>query len=234
MRRAGEVLVENYRVVCAKRHGAHAQCAFEGDVRFAPAGDFPFHVRRHAIHPFDGKERMSREIERHWGIVFPRLSGVFGIFQGGCRSKIYDDCDKNHYKIVGTQGVYENIREEVIISIGYLFGFDVNLDNETVLFAGWVHIFLGALLCFDAYVQNIEDHFNKLSKLNKLTKYNNFYFSINSSPCSSFFFFSSSSNFLFLKIASAAKNGTAINCKLIILIIANEGYFSLYLSLIIP
>jgi hypothetical protein len=98
---------------------------------------------------------------------FVYLDGVFGIFQGGCRSKIYDDCDKNHYKIVGTQGVYENISEEVIISIGYLFGFDVNLDNETVLFAGWVHIFLGALLCFDAYVQNIEDHFNKLSKLNR-------------------------------------------------------------------
>ena len=95
------------------------------------------------------------------------LDGVFGIFQGGCRSKIYDDCDKNHYRIVGQKGVFENISEEVIISIGYLFGFDVNLDNETVLFAGWVHIFLGALLCFDAYVQNIEDYFNELSRLNR-------------------------------------------------------------------
>ena len=95
------------------------------------------------------------------------LDGIFGIFQGGCRNKIIDDCDKNHKEIVGNNGLFKNISEDVIISISYLIGIEVNLDKETILFAGWVHIFFGALLCFDAYVQNIEDYFNQLSKENR-------------------------------------------------------------------
>ena len=55
----------------------------------------------------------------------------------------------------------------MIISISYLLGIEVNLNSETILFAGWVHIFFGALLCFDAYVQNIEDYFNNLCKENR-------------------------------------------------------------------
>ena len=95
------------------------------------------------------------------------LDGIYNIIQGGCRSKIYDDCDKNHKKLIGEQGLYQNINEELIISISYLVGFNVNLDKGTVLFAGWVHIFFGALLCFDVYVQNIEDHFQQLVKENR-------------------------------------------------------------------
>ena len=95
------------------------------------------------------------------------LDGVYNIFQGGCRTKVYNDCDKNHLQLVGEQGVFSNISEDVITSISYLFGFDVNLNNETVLLAGWIHITLGALLCFDAYVQIFEEWILKLTKANK-------------------------------------------------------------------
>ena len=95
------------------------------------------------------------------------LDGVYGIFQGGCRTKIYDDCDKNHYKIFGTDGIFSSINEDIIISISYLFGFDVNLNSETVIFAGWIHLFFGAMLCFDAYVQNLEEYFLELNKINR-------------------------------------------------------------------
>ena len=95
------------------------------------------------------------------------LDGIFDIVQGGCKYTIYDDCDKNHYKIIGEEGVFKNVSENVITSISYLIGFNANLNNGTILLSGWVHILFGVLLCFDAYVQNVENYFNKLCKINR-------------------------------------------------------------------
>jgi len=92
------------------------------------------------------------------------INGIFYIMQNGCPSKI---CDKSYGKLVGKSGIFENIDEELIISISYIFGFDINLENESVLFAGWVHLFFSALICFDVYVQKIEIYFNDLCKRNR-------------------------------------------------------------------
>ena len=95
------------------------------------------------------------------------LDGIFNIFQHGCKSVVYDDCDINHNKIVDTGGVFQNVSESLIVSISYLIGFNANLSNGTVLFHAWFHILFGALLCLDTYVQKLEDHFNDLCKLNR-------------------------------------------------------------------
>ena len=95
------------------------------------------------------------------------LDGIFNIFQHGCKSVVYDDCDINHYKIIDKEGFFANVSENLIVSISYIIGFNANLKNGTVLYHAWFHILFGALLCLDSYIQKLEDHFNELSKLNR-------------------------------------------------------------------
>jgi hypothetical protein len=78
----------------------------------------------------------------------------------------FSKCIKRH-KLVGENGVFNNIDENLIISISYMCGFDVNYKKENVFVAGWIHIFFGALICFDVYVQKMEIYFNELSKKNR-------------------------------------------------------------------
>ena len=85
------------------------------------------------------------------------LYGVFYLIQHGCPG---EDCDKN-YKAIGSIDV------DLIIAISYLFGFNVNLSNETVLFAGWFHLFFTGLICFDVYIQKLEDYFTDLCNKNR-------------------------------------------------------------------
>ena len=92
------------------------------------------------------------------------LNGIFYIVQNGCPES---DCDKNKSKIVDSDGIFKKIDEELIISISYIFGFDVNLKKESVLFAGWVHLFFSGLICFDVYIQKIEIYFNELCLKNR-------------------------------------------------------------------
>ena len=88
------------------------------------------------------------------------LNGIFNLIQNGCQCQTYN-CDKNHDKIFNQE------YEELIISYSYILGFNINLKKETVLFAGWVHLFFAALVCFDVYVQKTEIYYNKLSEENR-------------------------------------------------------------------
>jgi len=94
------------------------------------------------------------------------LDGIFFILQNICQKAEYDCLTKSH-RLVGKNGIFNNIDENLIISISYICGFDVNLKKENVFFAGWIHIFFGALICFDVYVQKIEIYFNELVKRNR-------------------------------------------------------------------
>ena len=106
------------------------------------------------------------------------LDGIFYTLQNVCQVEGEDqdqdlneyknntECNKTH-KLVGKDGIFNNIDENLIISISYISGFDVNLKKENVFAAGWIHIFFGALICFDVYVQKIEIYFNELSKRNR-------------------------------------------------------------------
>ena len=85
------------------------------------------------------------------------LNGIFYIIQNGCPA---DDCDKNYEPI-------DSIDNDLIISISYLFGFNINHKKESVLFAGWVHLFFSAMICFDVYVQKLEIYCNQLSEKNR-------------------------------------------------------------------
>ena len=85
------------------------------------------------------------------------LYGIFYLIQHGCPGT---DCDENYKPI-------ENIDEDLIIAISYIFGFHVNLKKETVLFAGWEYLFFIALICFDVYAQKLEDYYNDLCKKNR-------------------------------------------------------------------
>ena len=99
------------------------------------------------------------------------LDGIFYLFQHFCQNEDEGECETEDkpkpYKLVGKGGIYNYIDEDLIISISYIFGFDVNLKSESVLFAGWIHIFFGALICFDVYVQKIEIYYNELCKRNR-------------------------------------------------------------------
>ena len=95
------------------------------------------------------------------------LDGIYGILQAGCKYKIYDDCDTNNYKLFGKDGLFTNVSEDLIISISYIIGFNVNLDKDTVLSGGWFYILFGAFLCFDVYVQKIEGYMNQFIKANR-------------------------------------------------------------------
>ena len=94
------------------------------------------------------------------------LDGIFYLLQNVCQEEQENKCTKKH-KLVGKDGLFKNIDENLIISISYMCGFDVNLGKENVFVAGWIHIFFGALICFDVYVQKIEIYFNELSKRNR-------------------------------------------------------------------
>ena len=107
-----------------------------------------------------------RAIAFKWLLVFSFLSyylfylnAIFYLIQKGCQKQ---DCDQNHSPIFDDKDT-----ENKIISITYILGFDVNLKEENVLFAGWVHLFFAGLICFDVYVQKIENYYNNISKGNR-------------------------------------------------------------------
>ena len=85
------------------------------------------------------------------------LYGIFYIVQHGCPG---DGCDKNNKP-------FKNIDEDIIIAFSYIFGINVNLENESVLFAGWFHLFFAGMICFDVYVQKLENYFNDLCIRNR-------------------------------------------------------------------
>ena len=85
------------------------------------------------------------------------LYGIFYIIQHGCPG---EGCDKSNKP-------FKNIDEDLIIGLSYIFGINVNLENESVLFAGWYHLFFTGMICFDVYVQKLENYFNDLSIKNR-------------------------------------------------------------------
>ena len=95
------------------------------------------------------------------------LNGIYYVIQHGCQNNNNcNNCDKdkeanNCYKISNQDN------EELIISITYILGFNVNLKKESVLFAGWVHLFFSAMICFDVYVQKLEIYYTDLSEENR-------------------------------------------------------------------
>ena len=148
------------------------KCNKEGQYSFFISKLIRYNLIEKSRHINDNKK--FRSLGFKYLIVFNFLSyflfyldAIFNIFQNGCKNKIYENCDTNHIKIVDKGGLFENVSENLIISISYIVGFNANLSNGTVLFHAWFHIFFGALLCFDAYVQIIEDHFNEKCKLNR-------------------------------------------------------------------
>ena len=86
------------------------------------------------------------------------LNGIYYIIQHGCPK---NNCDKNYDTISSPDN------EELINSLTYILGFNVNLEKESVLFAGWIHLFFSAMICFDVYVQKLERYYIDLSEENR-------------------------------------------------------------------
>ena len=89
------------------------------------------------------------------------LNGIYYLIQNGCPKNKCDNCDKNCNKNSTSD------KEELIISLTYILGFNVNLEKESVLFAGWIHLFFSAMICFDVYVQKLEIYYTDLSEENR-------------------------------------------------------------------
>ena len=56
------------------------------------------------------------------------LDGIFGIFQGGCKYTIYDDCDKNHYKLIDHRLLYLDYYYNP--DVQRVFRLTMNLDSN--------------------------------------------------------------------------------------------------------
>ena len=75
------------------------------------------------------------------------LSGVFYFFENGFKT--------------------ESKRNDLIISISYLFGFYVDLSKSGILTAAGADLFLFCLIAFDVYIQKLENYFTELSVENR-------------------------------------------------------------------
>ena len=82
--------------------------------------------------------------------------GVFDLFQNGCNTEIWKSCEKDRFSPIFEK---DSLAENIMISISYLLGFNVNMQEMGILKAGWKHILFASLIIFDVYVQKIEFHF---------------------------------------------------------------------------
>ena len=88
------------------------------------------------------------------------LSGVFYLFENGCNEKYWKGCDNHHLSLFNKDNIYI---KNMILSINYLFGFYVKLENKGVLSAARYNIFLFLLIAFDIYIEKLEIFFTDLS-----------------------------------------------------------------------
>ena len=81
------------------------------------------------------------------------IYGIFDLFQNGCNTSLWRICQNNiHSPIINN----DSTGEKVIISLSYLLGFYVNMQEMGVLRAGWKHFLFAILIAFDVYIQQIE------------------------------------------------------------------------------
>ena len=88
------------------------------------------------------------------------LYGVFDLFQNGCNNDFFKGCEERHKAIFENNGS----AEAYIKAYSYLFGIYLNIREEGLMNAAWIHILLSALIGFDVYAQKLENKFTEDSK----------------------------------------------------------------------
>ena len=92
------------------------------------------------------------------------LYAVFDLFQHGCNDEFYQGCDPHHEPIIEPDNEEHNTTEAYIKAYAYLFGIYVNVQEEGLLKAVWVHLLLSILIGFDVYSQKLENHYTDISE----------------------------------------------------------------------
>ena len=82
--------------------------------------------------------------------------GVFDLFQNGCNVDLWKTCEKDRFSPIFGKG---SSPENYVVSISYLLGFYVNMQEMGVLKASWKHLFFAILIAFDVYMQKLQYHF---------------------------------------------------------------------------
>ena len=93
------------------------------------------------------------------------LSGVFYLFENGCNPEYWKGCNNNHHSFFSKKNKES---KDIIISILYLFGFYVDLENNGILSAAWADLLLFFLIGFDVYIQKLEHFFTNKSTQNRI------------------------------------------------------------------
>ena len=84
------------------------------------------------------------------------LYGVFDLIQNGCNKVLWENCANSSNSPIFDKG---SKGENVIISLSYLLGFYVNIGENGILTAGWMHYLFAIFIAFDLYIQKIEFYF---------------------------------------------------------------------------
>ena len=84
------------------------------------------------------------------------LYGVFDLIQNGCNKVLWENCANSTNSPIFDKG---SKGENIIISLSYLLGFYVNIGENGILTAGWMHYLFAIFIAFDLYIQKIEFYF---------------------------------------------------------------------------